>query len=82
MDRSVNPWYVQFLYIISYKLIINFNHSDNFDQFVCGKWKEESEIPSDSGSYTQFSVVRKDLSATLRRVLENEDTEKIRKRHN
>ena len=49
--------------------------SDNFDQFVCGKWKEESEIPSDSGSYTQFSVVRKDLSATLRRVLENEETE-------
>ena len=62
-------------FYILFQLIIKLNHSDNFDQFVCGKWKEESEIPSDSGSYTQFQVVRKDLSANLRRVLENEDTE-------
>ena len=43
----------------------------DFDRYVCGSWKDKAEIPSDSGSYTQFSVVRKELSATLKRVLEN-----------
>merc|ERR1711990_31098 len=45
----------------------------NFDQYVCGSWKETAEIPADRGSYSQFAVVRKDLSATLKRVLENSD---------
>ena len=45
----------------------------NFDQYVCGSWKATAEIPADRGSYSQFAVVRKDLSATLKRVLENSD---------
>ena len=43
----------------------------DFDRYVCGSWKDQAQIPSDSGSVSQFSDVHINLSATLKRVLEN-----------
>ena len=47
----------------------------DFNQYACGGWEESAEIPDDAGSYSQFSVVRKALSATLNRTLSDPSVE-------
>ena len=61
--------------IINSKLDESVDPCVDFDAFSCGGWKAENEIPPDSGSYGQFSVVRKALSETVKRELELESTE-------
>jgi len=61
--------------IINSKLDESVDPCVDFDAFSCGGWKVENEIPPDSGSNTQFTVVRKALAETVKRELELESTE-------
>jgi len=46
----------------------------DFNDFACGGWEAANEVPEDSGSYSQFSVVRKALSGTLDTQLKDPST--------
>lgn len=47
---------------------------EDFNAYACGGWEAASTVPDDAGSFTQFSVVRKALSATLNRTLSDPST--------
>lgn len=48
---------------------------EDFNQYACGGWEATAEIPDDAGSFSQFSVVRKALSATLNKTLSDPSVE-------
>jgi len=66
---------LEFAKIVNNKMDTTADPCDDFNQYACGGWENTNTIPSDSGSYTQFSVVRKALSATLNRTLSDPSTE-------
>ena len=66
---------VAFAGIVTGKMDMSADPCDNFDQYACGGWVAGNEIPDDAGSYSQFSVVRKALSATLNRTLSDTSTD-------
>merc|ERR1719334_1499238 len=45
----------------------------DFEEYTCGGWTASNKVPDDSGSYTQFAVLDKDLLATLNSTLTTDD---------
>merc|ERR1719334_1725975 len=45
----------------------------DFEEYTCGGWTSSNKVPDDSGSYTQFAVLNKDLLATLNSTLTTDD---------
>ncbi|KAG8180916.1 hypothetical protein JTE90_020143 [Oedothorax gibbosus] len=48
---------------------------DDFYQFSCGKWAQHHELPSDRSYYDTFSLMKDELKAKLRELLEEPFTE-------
>ena len=59
----------QFVDIVNNKIDPSADPCEDFDAYACGGWKSNSEIPSTSGSLTQFGVVSKALTETLKKQL-------------
>merc|ERR1719472_289966 len=59
---------------VSHMLLQNMDQSvspcDDFYQFVCGGFEERVAIPDDRSSWSQFSVIDKELQQQLRALLE------------
>lgn len=66
---------LSFVDIVLSKMDLDADPCNDFNQYACGGWEESAEIPDDAGSYSQFSVVRKALSATLNRTLSDPSVE-------
>merc|ERR1740123_2445462 len=60
---------------VSHMLLENMDQSvspcDDFYQFVCGGFEEHVAIPDDRSSWSQFSVIDKELQQQLRALLES-----------
>jgi len=60
---------------VSHMLLENMDQSvspcDDFYQFVCGGFEERVAIPDDRSSWSQFSVIDKELQQQLRALLES-----------
>merc|ERR1711936_657879 len=60
---------------VSHMLLQNMDQSvspcDDFYQFVCGGFEERVAIPDDRSSWSQFSVIDKELQQQLRALLES-----------
>merc|ERR1719458_2435738 len=60
---------------VSHMLLQNMDQSvspcDDFYQFVCGGFEERVAIPDDRSSWSQFSVIDKELQQQLRSLLES-----------
>ncbi|TRY74682.1 hypothetical protein TCAL_12781 [Tigriopus californicus] len=63
----------------SHTLFQNMNRSMNpcedFHNFVCGRFQENTIIPEDKSSWSQFSILSEDLSEKGRLLLEKEKSE-------
>ncbi|XP_064467530.1 neprilysin-4-like [Ornithodoros turicata] len=49
----------------------NTNPCDDFEKYVCKKWKETHQIPSDKSYYAPFSQLREALKTELKDILGN-----------
>ncbi|GFS75640.1 neprilysin-1 [Nephila pilipes] len=48
---------------------------EDFYQFACGKWAQHHELPSDRSYYDTFSLMKDELKAKLRELLEDPASE-------